>query len=315
MPCVIDTSHGTDDAIDLDEVIARLDESRVDFATTQAVQQGGMLLARLARNRTFLGDMILAELKAGFAGQAGNNRHSAQVLILHRSASNYYLRAAIWPAASDHLYQHSGAQQFAYDLPHDHNFSFLTVGYWGPGYVSDYYEYDAETVDGAIGEQIPLSFVSRAALTEGKVQFYRAHRDIHRQLPPDAMSISLNIMGEGEQVPWRDQYIVDLDTQTIVKRPIISPQELMLRFAVHFSGNGRDLAEQFARRHPVPRVRSHARQALAAASADLAQRAAVLAAGTADPDGRVRADCAVLLTQLEREFRPDYSRSSQGSLP
>jgi hypothetical protein len=32
----------------------------------------------------------------------------------------------------------SGAAAFVYGLPHDHNFDFLTLGYFGPGYWSDY---------------------------------------------------------------------------------------------------------------------------------------------------------------------------------
>jgi hypothetical protein len=175
-------------------------------------------------------------------------------------------------------------------VPHDHNFSFLTAGYWGPGYVSDYYDYDAERVDGRLGEALNLTFVERSALSEGRMMLYRAHRDIHSQFPPERLSISLNIMDEGEHVPWRDQYIVDLKQSTIAKRPTLTSGEMLLRCAVHLTDNGKDVAEQFARMHPVPRVRANALAALAAVT-ESKGRSAVLERGLRDADARVRDDC------------------------
>ncbi len=71
---------------------------------------------------------------------------------------------------------------------------------------------------------------------------YRAHRDVYSQLPPESLSVSLNIMDQNENVPWRDQYIVDLDHGTIARRPTLSPSEMLLRCAVHLTGNGMDIA-------------------------------------------------------------------------
>src|SRR3546814_8329996 len=93
---------------------------------------------------------------------------------------------------------------------------------------------------------------------------YRAHRDIHNQLPPDRLSISLNIMDEGEHVPWRDQYIVDLDSRAIARRPTFTASEMLLRCAVHLTDDGKDIADHFASGRPVPRVRAAAIAALAA---------------------------------------------------
>jgi hypothetical protein len=289
MPQLLDPGPAA--ALDFDEAMARLEEGGVDFACPDSLRRCGTILAGLSANRHFLADRVLAELKASYDRQMDDNRYSAQVLLLHRSGRRFFLRANLWPAARDYAYAASGGAAFAYELPHDHNFSFLTVGHMGPGYVSDYYEYDAEAVDGRMGEALPLKFTERTALTEGKMMLYRAHRDIHSQYPPETLSISLNIMEEGEHVPWRDQYIIDLEKQTIAKRPTISQSEMLMRCAVHFGGNGADMADQFAKRHPVPRVRANAIAALAAAEDDLAARAAVLERGLTDPDARVRDDC------------------------
>jgi hypothetical protein len=289
MPLTIDPGYRN--ALAFDEVIARLEERGVDLSNPDSVARCGALLAGLSANRSFLAERVMGELKASYDRQLGDNRYSAQVFLLHRSGRRFFLRANLWPAARDFAYAASGPAAFSYEVPHDHNFSFLTVGHLGPGYVSDYYEYDAEAVDGHIGEPLNLTFTERSSLSEGKMMLYRAHRDIHSQLPPDSLSISLNIMEEGEAVPWRDQYIVDLKRGTIAKRPTLTPAEMLMRCAVHFGEEGIDLADQFARTHPVPRVRANAIAALAAVAQGEA-RATTLERGLSDQDARVRDDCA-----------------------
>ena len=287
MPRLIDPPAGP--ALDLAEVTARLDESGVDLSDETSVARCAALLAGLGRNRDFLADRVIAALKASYADQLEINRYSAQVFLLHRGARGFYLRANLWPAATDAVTAASGPAAFSYGVPHDHNFSFLTAGYFGPGYVSDYSDYDPEAVDGRLGEPLNLSFAGRSQLGEGKMMLYRAHRDIHSQLPPESLSVSLNIMDEGDHVPWRDQYIVDLEAGTIARRPTLTSGELLLRCAVHLTANGRDIADHFARAHPVPRVRANALAALAAVAAD---PRAILERGMADADARVRDDCA-----------------------
>ncbi|MEI4507081.1 transposase [Sphingopyxis sp. CCNWLW253] len=288
MPRLIEPLAGP--ALDIEEVTARLDESGVDLADEDSIARCADLLAGLQRNPDFLTDRVIDALKASYADQLEINRYTAQVFLLHRSPRGFYLRANMWPSERDAAYTASGPAAFSYGVPHDHNFHFLTAGYFGPGYVSDYYDYDPETVDGRLGEPLNLKFVERYSLSEGKMMLYRAHRDIHSQLPPPSLSVSLNIMDEGEQVPWRDQYIVDLEHGTIAKRPTLTSSEMVLRCAVHLTGNGKDVAEQFAKAHPVPRARANAIGALAAVEEGNA-RAAVLERGMADCDARVRDDC------------------------
>ncbi|MDO9368062.1 MAG: transposase [Sphingopyxis sp.] len=293
MPGLIDPPAGP--ALDLAEVAARLDESGVDLSDEASIARCAHLLAGLQRNRGFLADRVIAALKASYTDQLEINRYSAQVFLLHRSPRGFYLRANLWPAERDAAYAASGPAAFSYGVPHDHNFSFLTAGYFGPGYISDTYDYDPETVDGRLGEPLNLKFVERSQLDEGKMMLYRAHRDIHSQLPPPSLSVSLNIMDEGDQIPWRDQYIVDLGQEThkrgtITKRPTLTSSEMLLRCAVHLTENGRDVAEQFAKAHPVPRVRANAIAALAAVE-EGEGRVAVLERGLRHSDARVRDDC------------------------
>ena len=94
---------------DLAEVAARLDESGVDLSDEAGIARCAQLLAGLARNRGFLADRIIAELKASYADQLAVNRYSAQVFLLHRSPRGFFLRANLWPAATDAVYAASGA--------------------------------------------------------------------------------------------------------------------------------------------------------------------------------------------------------------
>jgi hypothetical protein len=280
----------------LTEVTAQLDQHGVDLTDEASIHRCAALLAGLQRNRSFLADHLIAALQSDTNDPQPTSRYSAQVILLHRSPRGWYLRANIWPAATDAAYASSGAAAFSYGVAHDHNFNFLTIGYFGPGYVSDHWEVDPEAIDGRHAEPLDLTFIGRSTLGEGQMHLYRAHRDLHCQLPPASLSVSLNIMDESDHVPWRDQYIVDLNSRTIASRPTTTSAELLLRAAIHLSPEARDLADHFATTHPVPRVRANAIAALAAV-AEGESRAAVLERGMRDGDARVRDDCARWLGQ------------------
>lgn len=297
MPRVIEPPAG--DAIDLAEAAARIDERGVDLTDPDSLDHAAGVLMRLSRNRTFLGDLVLHEMKQRFAGQDASNAYSAQVVMLHRARHRHFIRANLWPAANDAACRASGPEHFAYGLPHDHNFDFLTVGYRGPGYVSDYYEIDAADVLGVPGETVPMRFVERSTLDEGKLMLYRAHRDIHCQFPPDRLSVSLNIMGETAEHPWRDQFILDLERGTVLRCDTLSAMETLLRAAVHVAGDeGRDVADHVARHHPLPRARAEAWIALAGAEPDAGAAIAVLEQAIGDRDRRVAHTCAVRIEAL-----------------
>ncbi len=105
-------------------------------------------LRRLGNNRDFLGDMLLDELKRGVKAAEDASDYGPQVIMLSTLGSEFYMRANFWPSRDEHMFRASGRSAFSYELPHDHDFDFLTVGYFGPGYASDYWEYDYERVAG-----------------------------------------------------------------------------------------------------------------------------------------------------------------------
>jgi hypothetical protein len=178
----------------------------------------------------------------------------------------------------------SGRDHYSYDVPHDHNFDFLTVGYLGPGYRSDWYDYDHDSVAGWVGEPVDLRLTEQGQLSPGRLLHYRAHRDIHLQFPPDSLSVSINIVPENPGLLWRDQYIFDLDQSAVAATQTSVPSEALLKLAVHFGdGNGHDLAQEFADHHPSHRVRWSAWRAIAGANVETQMGCYEQAARAASP--------------------------------
>ena len=273
MPVQIEC-EGDASAIELAELVEALEEG-FDPRDEAGFAQWAPALRRLANNRRFLGDQVIEELKQHCSGQTARNQYSAQVVMLHGSR-RFLVRANFWPAETDSVYANSGPEPFFYGAPHDHNFSFLTVGYLGPGYWSDYFEYDYDRVIGCPGEEVDLRFVERACLSPGKVLLYRKHLDVHSQLPPESLSVSLNILALSPAVEFQEQYSFDLASSRIAGILNPSALETLVRLAATFGGeNGQDLVEDFAARHPSDRIRFAAWRAKAAGEPDVDGRIAV----------------------------------------
>lgn len=279
MPRLIDPGAGG--AITLEELVEALDTTPFDPRDEDQFAALGPLLARLGRNPDFLADLAIEELKSRCEGQATANGYSPQVFLLRSPNGRYVLRANFWPARDDPVTRASGPAAFFYDLPHDHNFPFLTYGYFGPGYWSDYYEYDVATLTGIPGEAAGLRFAERSALDPGKLMLYRMRRDVHVQLPPDSFSVSLNILGSDPAQPWLDQFVFDIQSNSIARAITCTAAEALLTLAAHTGGNGLDLAHDFAARHPCERMRVTAIDALASARPHQAQAILVKAADSA----------------------------------
>ena len=276
MPRVIDLA---DDRVhSLDECVDRLASRGFDPGDEESLAEAARDLRRLGNDRRFLGDILIAELKRRDQRDAATTTYGPQVVMLSRPAGDFFLRANIWPAPGEHVLRASGEAPFYFDVPHDHNFSFLTHGYFGPGYWSDYYEYDFEAVAGFRGEAVDLRFVERSRLSEDKIMLYRAHRDVHVQHPADELSVSLNVMHMAAYQGWFDQYRFDVAEKRIAGILNTGSAEAMLRVAVGLGvEDALDLAEQFGRAHPSDRMRLAGWEALAMAAPGEAARDAVWA--------------------------------------
>jgi hypothetical protein len=294
MPRIVDRGEGS--AIGLDELVDLLDAADFDIRDEDSFAALGPIFAQLGRNRDFLADLTIDELKRRCADQAAVSAYGAQVFLLRPPNGRYALRANFWPARRDAVLQAGGSAPFFYDFPHDHNFPFLTYGYFGPGYWSNYYEHDGGAA-GLTGEYAGLRFTGRKRLEPDQLWLYRAHRDVHVQLPPDSFSVSLNVLGFDPGQPWRTQYRFDVEHGTIAEGLTCTPSEALVALAVHLGGaNGLDLADQMARRHPAGRMRATAMAALVPIL-PASDRTLLLERATGDGDRFVSAQARAMLDE------------------
>nr|WP_192895896.1 transposase [Parerythrobacter lutipelagi] len=272
MPRIIELGQRSD-AMTVDECAAAIASSGFDARCEASVLAVAGYLKALGENRTFLGDWMIGLLAGTGKRDGPDSSYSAQSIMLTAPRDGFFLRANIWPSERDSCFRRSGAHSFAYGAAHDHNFDFLTYGYLGPGYRSDYFEYDHHAVAGYRGEPAGLRFIERSALHEGKLMHYRAHRDVHSQLPPDSLSVSLNVMACDPSQGWYDQYGFDLAQGTVSDVLSTGSTETFLRAAVAMGGdNAIGLAQDWGRSHPSDRIRLAGFEARAHAAANVAER-------------------------------------------
>lgn len=240
--------------ISLEDYIERI-QSTVDLRDDASVAESAPLLRALANDRNLVVGRLNKMVESAYLG---GSLPTAQAVMLGQG-KDFYVRAAIWPStvdiASGHLYQ----DQFAYNEAHDHNFSFLTVNYLGPGYETEIYEYDYHQVEGYVGEEVDIRFLEKVRFTSGTVMLYRAGRDIHIQHPPESLSITLNLMISIPEVRTRDQFYFDIANKRITHFPPLqdsSKRVSLLRIAGQFGdGNTRQLLDDLSQSHPCRRTR------------------------------------------------------------
>ena len=130
---------------------------------------------------------------------------------------------------------------------------------------------------------------------------YRAHVDVHLQLPAEALSVSLNVMHAKPEIRWLDQYTFDVERGTIAANIDCGPSETFLRLAVAIGGGAAlDLAETLARTHPSDRLRVTAWDALAARETDPDRRDRVWAAAEGSGSRMVRMESRSRRAELAR---------------
>ena len=281
--------------IELGDAIAALVALRFDAAEQGAWDAALPILAGLSANRRFLGDLAVAALTTR---DDGRHAYGPPVMMLAHGVGPWFLRANLWPAADDALLCASGRRAFFYDLPHDHNFSFLTIGHHGPGYESDGWEVDTPPL-GLPGETVALRPTGRVRLDRDRMMLYRAHRDVHAQRPPARFSVSLNLVESSGRERARSQYRYDTDAGRIAGRLDVTAIEGLLPLVAHLGGGeGAGLLDEIAARHPAPRMRFAAVRALAGSATDVDARVAILDAAARRDDPLVSTLAARALGDL-----------------
>ncbi len=243
-----------DRVVSIDEFVDFV-HREVDLHDLDSIGAAAPLLRGLANDPRLVIDRLNRQVKNLFRSEAVA---SAQVIYLGEGR-DFYLRANVWPSLADLSSGRVYQDQFSYHLAHDHNYSFMTVGYHGPGYLTEMYEYDNERVSGRLDERVDLRFVERVHFRTGMVMLYEASRDVHTQLPPEDMSITLNFMISTPEVRLRDQYFFDLERGTLLDYPLEldgSRRISVIRMAADIGdGDTRQLLDDLAGSHPCRRTR------------------------------------------------------------
>jgi len=252
------------ESIDLQGFIEQVDRC-LDPNDMDSLAACAPYLKALANNRSFVTEELNRQLGSWRDFQT-TNRYTSQTMTFGRG-KHFFVRANIWtPLSARQEIREAEERLFFYHVPHDHNFSFLTVGYFGPGYETIIYEYDPSEIAGVVGESANLHFLERTSLTEGKIMLYRACRDIHSQEDAPQFSVSLNLMVNSPSVNSRSQFFFDLQNGSIsgvVPTPNTS-RMIVCQLARHL-GDGRtvELLDGLATSHDSERMRASAYEALA----------------------------------------------------
>lgn len=237
--------------------------AEVDLRDEDSLAASAPALRALANDR----ELVVKELNRRIEQYVSGEAIPAGQSLLLGHGNDFYVRANIWPAISDMASGRAYQDQFAYNLAHDHNFSFMTVNYLGPGYETELYEYDYGAIEGYIGEPVDLRSVEKVRFASGTVMLYRASRDVHVQYAPTELTITLNLMVAHPEVRIRDQFFFDLQTRTIAGYPpeiAASARASLLNLAGHLgNGSTQQLLSDIAERHPCRRTRLTAFEAWA----------------------------------------------------
>lgn len=192
-------------------------EDNVDLRDFSSLCECAPALRALANERRFVLDDYHTELKKYWTSEP-RSIVQAQSITNHRGPG-FYVRTNAWPSFSafkENSQRHERGI-YGFDLPHDHDFRFLTVGYYGPGYTTDLYEYDPPSGSGVRGEKLVLKSLGQEKLSPGRIMAYRERSDVHTQNPPDSLSISVNLICEPKQFASGQQYIFDIEQGEITR--------------------------------------------------------------------------------------------------
>jgi hypothetical protein len=260
-----------DAAISLEQYVDFINR-QVDIDDPASLIDSAPQLAALAANKHLLRDKINAALKHPAQFQQGNLYTDTSLMLWSNSDQGhsdkrFFVRANIWVAPK--VYANNAtldAELKAYQIAHNHNFSLLTAGYWGPGYSTDIYDLDVDTMAGQVGEKVGLRFQQSVTLAEGSVLFFRRFRDVHIQHPPPQLSISLNLIPLEKGKAWAEQYDFDVDKQTITAvthTDVWNRVDLLRMAALLGDGNTLDIISHLAQKVDSQRVQTAAQEALA----------------------------------------------------
>jgi len=205
--------------ISLEEFVCSISEN-IDVNDADSLQESARYLHALSLNTHLFDDVITdaIERNASIGGlQESFNAYTDATFLLDGCPNqSFYVRANVWKKPKEIAgrldFQN---EKYSYEAAHDHNFDFVTVGYFGPGYRTRIYEYDHSKITGQVGELVDITLLEETTLPTGKVMMYRKSVDIHTQMPPTDTSISVNLMVPPPWEDYKEQYYFDVENGAV----------------------------------------------------------------------------------------------------
>ncbi|WP_295794691.1 hypothetical protein [Mucilaginibacter sp.] len=251
MPLIISIPED-DTTIGLVEFREIMKGTKVDFKNQDDLFYSAKYLNQLNNNKTFLTNFLTAELKNIYDFQK-SNVHGSSVFSIYQT-DEYLLRAVVWSPVSE---SEKADPNFKYDVFHDHNFDLLTAGYFGPGYKTRSFIYNSDEVTGLLGEHVKMEDKGIYTLSEGKIMYYQAKKDIHNQIPPESISVSINIIPK-RNIAASPQYEFDEHAFKIARYIQVSSNELSIRMAgLLGSENNIEVLKAIMIKNDNPHIKAH----------------------------------------------------------
>lgn len=141
---------------------------------------------------------------------------SAQSFVIFQCEA-FYVRINLWlaqpkiPPVAFRKFD----DYFSVDLCHNHPFDFFTVGIFGPGYSSEFFQTDDDISDLSIGSIISIKESWSVTLHRGSALFVGRDSTFHTQFAPDKFSMSLNIIPSQDGHGNTKQYCIDRQTMAV----------------------------------------------------------------------------------------------------
>ena len=243
--------------------------SEIDLNDAESIIESAPMLRALANDQDLVANIFNKNIDFYLSGKSTEIYNPQSFMIAEKSSptKNFYIRGNIWATVSTKSQLKALEERvFSYNIAHDHDFRFMTVGYFGAGYETHIYENESSALQGYIGEHVPMRLLEKTTLPFGKVMLYRPYQDIHIQIPPTELSISLNLMVRDKIPNGREQYFYDVDKQILVGYPYHagSFNRCSLIQMASYVGNSNtvEMLIDIARSDPLPRSRVTALEGL-----------------------------------------------------
>lgn len=172
------------------------------------------LIIELNSDKMLLARQLCTALQ-GYSNGLPSNIITSQQIILGQNA-NAAVRINIWPALHDRsTFTKREKVILSYEEAHDHNFDFLTIGHFGPGYTTEIYTYEREDVLGFSGEEVNLQFYKNTQLKRGNILWFKSGKHVHTQEIPNLTSASINIVFKNKIESSKPQFFFDINNSKI----------------------------------------------------------------------------------------------------